>query len=276
MSRAAAGRRRVPAAEGARRLAQHHQGAPRRQPRLPAAHPDLVGRHPHLPGDHHLPAQHRAAGHPEHRLDRRRRPDLQPRRLRDAVQVLHLDHRPAGTPAARSATGSTPARPPPAQSWTSRQPSSGSSQATGFRFVYRGTTTGIPQNGANSWYPADTQIVVAWARPSQSSMLRLYPNAVGVGSAIASGGYMNGDGTTVSRIIRGVVVIDSDRHYRGRLRHRHHPRRHPAARARPHHGPEPRRREQADHVPDGHRRRWPGSARATSADSSAAAPGSAA
>ena len=68
------------------------------------------------------------------------------------------------------------------------------SQATGFHFVYRGTTTGIPQNGGNSWYPSGTQIVVAWARPSQSSMLRLYPNAVAVGSAITSGGYANGDG----------------------------------------------------------------------------------
>jgi hypothetical protein len=88
------------------------------------------------------------------------------------------------------------------------------SQATGFHFVYRGTTTGIPQNGGNSWYPAGTQIVVAWARPSQSSMLRLYSNAVGVGSAITSGGYMNGDGSSVSKIIRGAVVLDSNRHYR--------------------------------------------------------------
>jgi hypothetical protein len=88
-------------------------------------------------------------------------------------------------------------------------------QATGYRFVYRGTTTGIPQNGGNSWYPAGTQIVVAWARPSQSSMLRLFSNAVGVGSAITSGGYVNGDGTSISRIIRGAVVIDSNRHYRG-------------------------------------------------------------
>jgi len=88
-------------------------------------------------------------------------------------------------------------------------------QATGFHFAYRGTTTGIPQNGGNSWYPAGTQIVVAWARPSQSSMLRLYSNAVAVGSAITSGGYVNGDGTSVSRILRGAVVIDSGRHYRG-------------------------------------------------------------
>jgi hypothetical protein len=87
--------------------------------------------------------------------------------------------------------------------------------ATGFKFVYRGTTTGIPQNGGNSWYPAGTQIVVAWARPSQSSMLRLFPTAVGVGSAVTSGGYVNGDGTTISRIIRGAVVVNSNRVYRG-------------------------------------------------------------
>ena len=89
------------------------------------------------------------------------------------------------------------------------------SQATGFHFVYRGTTTGIPQNGGNSWYAANTQIVVAWARPSQSSMLRLYPNAVAVGSAVTSGGYANGDGTSVSRIIRGAVVVNSNKVYRG-------------------------------------------------------------
>jgi hypothetical protein len=88
------------------------------------------------------------------------------------------------------------------------------SQATGFHFVYRGTTTGIPQNGGNSWYPAGTQIVVAWARPDQSSMLRLYSNAVAVGSAITSGGYVNGDGTSISKIVRGAVVVNSNRIYR--------------------------------------------------------------
>jgi hypothetical protein len=77
------------------------------------------------------------------------------------------------------------------------------SQATGLSFVYRGTTTGIPQSGTNGWYPADTQIVVAWARPSQSSMLRLYSGAVGVGAAISS----------VSRIIRGAVVLNSGHSY---------------------------------------------------------------
>jgi hypothetical protein len=88
------------------------------------------------------------------------------------------------------------------------------SQATGFRFAYRGTTSRIPQAGGNSWYPADTQIVVAWARPSQSTMLAGYSDAVGVGAAITSGGYRNGDGTTISKIIRGAVVVDARRSYR--------------------------------------------------------------
>jgi hypothetical protein len=89
------------------------------------------------------------------------------------------------------------------------------SQATGLRFVYRGTTTGIPQSGGNSWYPSGTQIVVAWARPTQSSMLRLYSSAVAVGSAITSGGYVNGDGSSTSRIIRGAVVVNSNKVYKG-------------------------------------------------------------
>ena len=89
------------------------------------------------------------------------------------------------------------------------------SQATGFHFVYRGTTTGIPQNGGNSWYPSGTQIVVAWARPAQSSMLRVYAGAEAAGSAVTSGGYANGDGTSVSRIIRGAVVVNSNKVYRG-------------------------------------------------------------
>jgi hypothetical protein len=88
------------------------------------------------------------------------------------------------------------------------------SQATGFHFVYRGTTTGIPQSGGNTWYPTGTQIVVAWARPTQTSMLRLYPNAVAVGSAITSGGYVNGDGTSISRIVRGAVAINAKYKYK--------------------------------------------------------------
>lgn len=89
------------------------------------------------------------------------------------------------------------------------------SQATGLKFAYRGRTSGIPQSGANSWYPADTQIVVAWVRKSQTSMFSSYPTAAAVGGAISSGGYQEGDGTTVSKILRGAVVIDKTMRFKG-------------------------------------------------------------
>lgn len=88
-------------------------------------------------------------------------------------------------------------------------------QATGIRFVYRGTTRGIPSYGGNSWYPNDTQVVVAWARRWQSSLFSLYPGAVGVGAALSSSGYYNGNGTRTNRITKGMVVIDSAKRYRG-------------------------------------------------------------
>jgi hypothetical protein len=88
-------------------------------------------------------------------------------------------------------------------------------QATGLRFVYRGTTTRVPQYGGNSWYPRDTQVVVAWARRWQSSLFSLYRGAVGVGAALSTSGYYNGNGTATNKIIKGMVVIDSSKRYRG-------------------------------------------------------------
>jgi hypothetical protein len=88
-------------------------------------------------------------------------------------------------------------------------------QASGLRFAYRGTTTRVPQYGGNSWYPADTQIVVAWARRHQSSLFGLYPGAVGVGAALSSSGWYNGDGSRMNRISKGMVVIDSAKRVRG-------------------------------------------------------------
>lgn len=145
-----------------------------------------------------------------------------------------VDVRPSYTPAGLSAqhtySTSSPARWDPCQTIGYRvnasQATAGAtadvqeaflliSQATGFRFVYRGTTSRIPQAGGNSWYPADTQIVVAWARASQTTMLNGFSNAVGVGAAISSGGYQNGDGTTTSKIIRGAVVVNTKYSYRG-------------------------------------------------------------
>ena len=89
------------------------------------------------------------------------------------------------------------------------------SQATGFRFAYRGNTRGVPSLGSNSWYPSDTDIVVAWARPTQSTLLAAYSGAVAVGAAVTSGGYAQSDGTSVSKIVKGAVVVDSRRTYRG-------------------------------------------------------------
>jgi hypothetical protein len=83
------------------------------------------------------------------------------------------------------------------------------SKATGFRFAYRGSTRRIPQHDSNSWYPSDTQIVVAWARPSQSSLLSAYPKAAGVGSSMAYSGFFNGDGSRTNKIVKGMVVLNS-------------------------------------------------------------------
>lgn len=83
------------------------------------------------------------------------------------------------------------------------------SQATGFRFVYRGPTRGMPTTGTNDWYRPDTQIVVAWARPTQPSLLSAYPKAAGVGAAMAYTGYRNGDGSRTNVITRGMVVINA-------------------------------------------------------------------
>jgi len=82
-------------------------------------------------------------------------------------------------------------------------------QATGFTFRYRGTTTGIPQWDSNSWFPSDTQIVVAWARKKQTSLFNSTPTADAVGAPYYMSGYENGDGSSAYRITTGSVVIDS-------------------------------------------------------------------
>lgn len=83
-------------------------------------------------------------------------------------------------------------------------------QATGFRFVYRGSTGIVPQwEDTENSYPADTQIVIAWARKSQSSLFRFDPSADAFGNPYYIPGYRNGDGTPSWRIASGGVVIDS-------------------------------------------------------------------
>jgi len=89
------------------------------------------------------------------------------------------------------------------------------SQATGFTFKYRGTTAGIPQWDSNSWYPSDTQIVVAWVRKRQTSLFSGQSGADAVGAPYYLMGYHNGDGSSAYRISKGAVVVDSSFRIKG-------------------------------------------------------------
>ncbi len=81
-------------------------------------------------------------------------------------------------------------------------------QATGLHFAYRGRTAHVPQ-AFNDAYPSDTDIVVAWATPRQSKLLKSSDGAMGVGGAAWMSGFETKDGTPTARIIQGYVVIDS-------------------------------------------------------------------
>ena len=83
------------------------------------------------------------------------------------------------------------------------------SEATGFRFVYRGTTSVIPKLDSHDSYPRDTQIVVAWIRKTQSNLFKGQMEADAIGSPYYLMGYHNGDGSDAYRISSGAVVIDS-------------------------------------------------------------------
>lgn len=82
-------------------------------------------------------------------------------------------------------------------------------QVTGFTFRYRGTTTGVPQWDNAAWFPADTQVVLAWVRKGQSSLFALHPLAASITSPAYAVGYHNPDGTSAMRITRAGIVIDS-------------------------------------------------------------------
>lgn len=81
-------------------------------------------------------------------------------------------------------------------------------RATGLRFRYRGGTNVIPRDYYNK-YPKNTDLVIAWARPGQSPLLRRSGGAMGVGGAAWTTGFQSADGTPASRIDSGYVVIDS-------------------------------------------------------------------
>ena len=88
-------------------------------------------------------------------------------------------------------------------------------QITGLTFRYRGATLGVPQWDGNAWYPADTQIIVAWVRPSRSTLFDASMGESAVAAPNYRTGYSNPDGSSAWRIVSASVVIDSRLHLAG-------------------------------------------------------------
>jgi hypothetical protein len=80
-------------------------------------------------------------------------------------------------------------------------------QASGLRFTYQGTTSIVP-GGSKRRYPGDTDLVIAWARPSQSEYLR------GTGVAGMGGpswtSAVNERGQHDLMIVRGFAVLNAN------------------------------------------------------------------
>jgi hypothetical protein len=87
------------------------------------------------------------------------------------------------------------------------------STATGLSFVYRGTTAILPGRG-NDAYPAGTELVIAWAKPGQSTNLPKPPR--GYGSPAAVGGPENvryaqdTKGKQIIEITDALVVVNAN------------------------------------------------------------------
>ncbi|RZU49449.1 matrixin [Krasilnikovia cinnamomea] len=85
-------------------------------------------------------------------------------------------------------------------------------QATGLRFVYKGTTNVIPfaKPGYSGDYPADTHLVIAWATPGKHST-QIPADAgglAGMGGSWWTGAYTR-TGRPASRITDGFVVLNA-------------------------------------------------------------------
>lgn len=79
--------------------------------------------------------------------------------------------------------------------------------ASGLRLTYLGTTTVVPEEMFLD-YPADTQVVIAWTSPAESSMLASGEGAVGVGGFVSRSGWLDAAGNRVWATQRGGVVLD--------------------------------------------------------------------
>lgn len=85
-------------------------------------------------------------------------------------------------------------------------------QASGLRFRYLGTTTSMP--GTSRAWSHDTNLVIAWARPTESSWDLRGPT-VGRGGVLASESVRQPNGSWKYRITRAGVLIDSTATMRG-------------------------------------------------------------
>jgi hypothetical protein len=81
-------------------------------------------------------------------------------------------------------------------------------EATGLDLEYVGPTEIIPQDSSATGYPADTQIVIAWASREQSPMITR-EDVAGVAGPLGWGGTVEADGTDIVTWRRGTVVLNS-------------------------------------------------------------------
>lgn len=91
------------------------------------------------------------------------------------------------------------------------------SSATGLTFVYRGTTMILPGRGSDQ-YPADTDLVISWAKPGQSTKLPApatgYRAPAGTGGA-SWGSAWSSTGKPASMISKGFVVLNATMTFAG-------------------------------------------------------------
>lgn len=80
------------------------------------------------------------------------------------------------------------------------------SKATGIRFVYAGKTRAIP--GSKRSWPRNTNMVVAWAKPSQTKW-NLYGNVIGRGGQISTANARTANGKRAYQITRSGLVLDN-------------------------------------------------------------------
>lgn len=81
--------------------------------------------------------------------------------------------------------------------------------ATGLRFAYRGTTKVMPNGRADS-YPANTQLVIAWARPGRDTPLipAKAGSLAGMGGGYSTSAY-TARGAATTRIALGYAVLNA-------------------------------------------------------------------